>query len=268
MIHLIFAKKRNYRRVGLLLGILLGVLSLYGMLLIKVMLYRQQSVVSLSQEISAHSEFYNYLAFTTPIAFGAFGFYMGLLIDRIRDQRNQLQQMNVMLANQSISDDLTGLLNHRHILVQIDKEVERSKRYGRKLSGMMIDIDDFKSINDCYGHLTGDSVIRELAELINRSVRNVDIVGRFGGDEFLVILPEADADAARLVSERVLETIRKHPFKTGRDYLQLTVSIGVFSVEDPKDFDRSSFIDRMDRAMFYAKEQGKNRVHHSGGSAP
>lgn len=212
-------------------------------------------------EVGSQIFTYGYLLIPTVLVFTVFGYRLGRLADKLNQKDAELERLNIILENQSITDDLTGLFNHRHILVQVNKEVERSRRYHRRLSGMMIDIDDFKSVNDLYGHLTGDSVIREMAELIGRCVRNVDIIGRFGGDEFLVILPEADEAASAIVSNRLLTEIRKHPFKIGRDTIELTASIGVFTVSDPKDFDKLSFVDRIDQAMFTAKERGKNVIY-------
>lgn len=165
------------------------------------------------------------------------------------------------MEHQSITDDITGLYNHRHILLEVDKEIERAKRYGRFLSGMMIDVDNFKEINDVYGHLVGDSVLSEVSQVIQQNIRKIDIPGRFGGDEFLIILPETALMAARILGERILIMINKHSFKTARDYLQVSVSIGVFFIQDGKDYDRAIFIEKMDFAMTKAKRLGKNRVH-------
>ncbi len=252
---------RSYKIIAIFSGILLGFCAPLGYLLLRVISSSKLNLDWVRTELSEYSLVYSYLAILTPMVFAVFGLCFGELLDRVHRQKRMLEKLNVVLANQSITDDLTGLYNHRHILVLIDREVERAKRYGRLLSGMMIDMDDFKSANDLYGHLTGDSVIRETADVIRNGVRNVDIVGRFGGDEFLVILPEASAEAAKVVAERVLQNIRDHSFKTGRDYISITVSIGVFSIQDPKDFDKTIFLDKIDRAMFRSKEDGKNRIY-------
>lgn len=253
---------RYYRWIGTLVGVLMGLGAPVGHLALRLITQGHISPKWLKSEMQQEWQAYSYLFFASLAMFMVFGYALGKLADKIALQRAELEKLNLVLENQSITDDLTGLYNHRHILLLTDKEIERAKRYGRQLSGIMIDSDDFKSINDLYGHLTGDSVLRQLAEVLKRSVRNVDIVGRFGGDEFVVLLPEASNDAARAVAERILQSVRQYPFKTARDYVSMTVTLGVFSTQGGKDLDRSIFLDRIDRAMFRAKEEGKNRIHY------
>lgn len=252
---------KRYKIFGVLIGLILGLGAPLGFFIVHAVTEARLRSDWMSRELDNFWLVYLYMTVLSPAVFGIFGYFFGKLMDRTYRQKILLEQANIILENQSMTDDLTGLFNHRQILAEIDKEVERARRYQRNLSGMMIDVDGFKAINDFYGHLTGDSVLREIANIIRHSVRNVDIVGRFGGDEFLVILPEASREAARVVAERVLKGVQQHPFKTGRDYISLTASIGVFSITDPKDFERTAFLDKMDRAMFRSKEEGKNRIY-------
>lgn len=248
------------RRFGLIVGLILGLGAPIGGLLFRALIFRQFNFHSMVLEIDDKFYYYFYMAIITPLAFGAFGYYLGSLNDKIQSQKQKLESLMSVLEAQSMTDDVTGLYNHRHLLEEIEKEIERSKRHHHDLSAMMIDLDGFKQINDLYGHITGDSVLRETALVINQSIRKIDVVGRYGGDEFVVILPEAKIEAAKTVAERILENVRQHRFKTKRDYVSLTVSIGIFSYEDSKDLDRAVFIEKIDEAMFKAKSSGKDRM--------
>jgi len=151
-------------------------------------------------------------------------------------------------------DSLTGFYNRRKIEEVLHSEMERAKRYGHPLSVMFIDIDNFKQINDTYGHRKGDEVLRKVADLIRREIRRTDFVGRFGGEEFMVVLPETEPEKAVRVAERIRERIEREEFGVGR----VTISVGVTGLR--KDDDYGSLFVRMDRAMYLAKEKGKNRV--------
>lgn len=181
-------------------------------------------------------------------------------IKRLRDALKELRRRSRDLESQSRTDDLTGQYNRRHILVELDREVERAVRYGRHLSGMMIDVDDFKKVNDRYGHTTGDQVLKQFAEVLAHSIRNIDILGRYGGDEFLVILPESTFKVAKAVAERIRENVAKRPFQVDETALPLTASIGLISFEDVERIDKAVLIERIDQAMLNAKRLGKNTI--------
>ncbi len=214
----------------------------------------------MAHELSSQFYYYAYMALITPLVFGFFGAYLGSLNDTSHSQKKSMENRMNILETQSMTDDVTGLYNHRHLREEIEKEIERSKRHEHSLSALMIDIDGFKEINDLYGHLTGDYILREIASVIDQSIRKIDILGRYGGDEFVVILPEAKIEPAKIVAERVLQNVRLHRFQTKRDYISLTVSIGVFSYEDLKNLDSAIFIEKIDDAMFRAKSLGKDRM--------
>lgn len=166
------------------------------------------------------------------------------------------------LEHDSITDFLTGLYNRRHILEELEKEENRALRYGRQFSGMLLDVDEFKSVNDTYGHLTGDYVLSEVAKMIQDTLRKVDVLGRYGSDEFLIILPEADLEGARIVAERVMKNIAEHTFKSHGKQWHLSVSIGLSFFEDGKgaEIDSVVFLDKLDQALLQAKKQGKNQI--------
>ncbi len=162
--------------------------------------------------------------------------------------------------HQSRTDELTGQYNRRYILEELEKEVERAKRYDRRLSGMMIDVDDFKMINDRYGHLIGDRVLKAFAAVISKSIRKVDILGRYGGDEFLVILPEAALETAKLVAQRIQKNLSEYEQNVLGELGKLTASIGLIAFDSASEAIRSAFIERIDQALLKSKQAGKNAV--------
>ncbi len=155
----------------------------------------------------------------------------------------------------SLTDSLTGLYNRRHLDNCIEREFLRSKRYSSDLSAAIIDIDFFKKINDSYGHLCGDFVLKETAYLILENFRKTDLVFRYGGEEFVVILTETGAENAFIPLERLRKLIESYPFKYNGTAINLTVSIGISSnnVETVEEF-----LDNADKALYKAKQSGRN----------
>ncbi len=151
-------------------------------------------------------------------------------------------------------DSLTGFYNRRKIEEILRNEMERARRYGDPLSVIFVDIDNFKQINDTYGHRKGDEVLMKVADLIRRELRKTDFVGRFGGEEFVIILPETEPERAVRVAERIRERIEREDFGVG----EVTISAGVTGLKGEDDY--GSLFVRMDRAMYLAKRKGKNRV--------
>ena len=170
----------------------------------------------------------------------------------------QLYQRTRELSSQ---DDLTLLFNRRHLFDQLEKEVQRAKRYGRLFSLVMLDIDDFKRYNDTYGHLQGDEVLKEIARLIRMNIRRADVAARYGGEEFVVLLPEIPKSGAIVVAEKIRTAIEKHPFP-GRETQpggRFTITLGVASF--PQDAEEGhKLLDLADRALYVGKAQGGNRV--------
>lgn len=159
----------------------------------------------------------------------------------------------------AITDDLTALPNRRHFLELAEREFQRVQRTGEPLSALLFDIDDFKEVNDRFGHAIGDEVLSAVAASARKHVREVDMVGRYGGEEFAVLLPNSDLAAAHRVAERLRHAIEATPVQTGRGLVRVTISVGaaqatwdVVSV--------AALIDRADRAMYAAKAAGRNRV--------
>jgi diguanylate cyclase (GGDEF)-like protein len=158
-------------------------------------------------------------------------------------------------------DGLTGLYNHRWFQENLSNELLKSRRFKYKVTLLMIDVDHFKSFNDKYGHPQGDSALKEISQIIKKTIRAYDVPARYGGEEFAVVLPHADHDQALRVAERLRRAVMAHPFlgRKGRARLELTVSIGV-ATYPANAKTKAELIDRADQALYLAKSEGRNRV--------
>ena len=163
------------------------------------------------------------------------------------------------LERQVNIDSLTGLLNRRMILKSLKESMKRARRYEEKLCVLFLDIDNFKQINDLYGHNAGDSTLQKVSLQLQKKLRDTDIAGRYGGDEFLIILPHTDLACAKFPAERIRKAVEVLRMKNtkGKTY-RLTVSVGI--VEYKPGDDITSFIDRADNVLYAAKKNGRNRV--------
>ncbi|MCC7357909.1 MAG: diguanylate cyclase [Anaerolineales bacterium] len=163
------------------------------------------------------------------------------------------------LQVQSVTDGLTGLFNRRHTFVLAEREFQRARRFGRSLSALMFDIDHFKLVNDIYGHAAGDQVLAEVANRIRIGTRSIDIPGRYGGEEFVLLLPETELPGAVLLAERLRRRIAGQPITTVGGRLEVTVSLGVAtsSAEVP---DVNALVNQADANLYLAKKAGRNRV--------
>jgi diguanylate cyclase (GGDEF)-like protein len=155
-------------------------------------------------------------------------------------------------------DGLTQVFNRRYFLEQLDREVSRAKRYRRELSLILFDIDRFKAINDSYGHLAGDYVLKQLATVIKGKIRREDILARYGGEEFAIVLPEIDAANAVSFADKVRKLVEKAPFKFEDTKIPVTVSIGVATCDDASD--AAALIKKADDKLYEAKAAGRNCV--------
>lgn len=159
----------------------------------------------------------------------------------------------------AITDSLTGLYVRRYFYERLDEELQRSKKYKFEFAFIMIDIDDFKKCNDTYGHMVGDVVIKEIARIIKESVRDIDIVGRYGGEEFVIALPETGLESGRQVAERLRKKVEEKVFKAYDEKLKLTISVGL-AIYPADASELSDIIDKADQALYTAKNSGKNVV--------
>ena len=175
-----------------------------------------------------------------------------------KETEKKLVQSEKKYKNLSITDDLTQLFNSRYFYAKLGEEIDRAHRYKRPMSLLLIDIDDFKNYNDNFGHLEGDNVLAAAGSMIRECLRKIDSAFRYGGEEFMVILPETPLEPARIVAERIRKAFEAKTFKPEptKD-VTVTVSIGVSQYEDG----RKQFIKKADQAMYNAKAGGKNRVN-------
>jgi two-component system cell cycle response regulator len=167
---------------------------------------------------------------------------------------------NTRLEVLAHTDPLTQALNRRALTVRLVSEMDRARRYGAELSMLMVDLDHFKKINDSQGHLVGDDVLRELAQLLTESVRSVDFVARYGGEEFVVVLPETQGPGAAKFAERMRERISTTAFCPQHGGVKLTASIGVASYPTSEVHTVDDLFARADEALYRAKAEGRNRV--------
>lgn len=177
-------------------------------------------------------------------------------IDRLRSTFEASLEM-------AVTDQLTGLYNRRYLASHLSAMFDRAFWTGRQLALMILDIDHFKRINDTHGHDIGDKVIQEISERIKNSVRGIDLACRYGGEEFLVAMPDTDKNFASVVAERLRNEISQHKVSIngGREEITVTVSIGLSSTEEgPKDDSAQKLIKRADEALYAAKTGGRNRV--------
>ncbi len=164
----------------------------------------------------------------------------------------------------SIYDGLTEIYNRRYIMELLVKEFRVALRYKRPFSIIMIDIDHFKKVNDTFGHQMGDTVLKEVSYVIKSALRDVDDVGRYGGEEFLVILPNTDLEGARNLSERLRESVENHKIPGAPDELKVTISLGYASYPESNANTYSELIKIADCGLYRAKEKGRNRVEYCG----
>ena len=159
----------------------------------------------------------------------------------------------------SIHDSLTKIYNRRYFMLRYLEEFERAKKFNLSLSFLMIDVDHFKKINDTYGHLVGDAVLREVAALIKENTREIDFIARYGGEEFSAILPETDKAGAIMMAERISSRISRRQIKVFDETLNLTISAGVAAF--PQNTIHSDvLVEIADKALYKAKLSGRNRV--------
>lgn len=173
---------------------------------------------------------------------------------------NSIKEDKVLLEKMAVTDDLTRLYNHRYFVKRLNEEFKRAKRYGTPLSCLMIDIDDFKKINDTYGHQSGDIVLQEVAKVIRNSVRETDVLARYGGEEFAVILPHTDREDAFHLANRIRVAVNSFRSGTLGGGELITVSIGVSTYPGSGVEDMDDLVRRADDGLYQAKGRGKDIV--------
>jgi two-component system, cell cycle response regulator len=180
------------------------------------------------------------------------------LQDELRQKNKQLGELLAKVEAMAITDPLTGLYNRRHFEAVLETELKKAQLYKFPVSCFMLDIDFFKAVNDTYGHKAGDIVLIELSNIVRNSVRDIDTVARWGGEEFVAVLPSTGKDQGLIVAQRILDKVSAHKFDQLPD-LRITASIGfVYSMHSLNS--KEEFVDASDRALYEAKKNGRNRI--------
>jgi len=180
--------------------------------------------------------------------------------DQLRAEIEKRAQIEAMLQELATTDALTQLNNRRHFFDLAEKELTRAKRYQLSFALLLIDLDDFKSVNDQHGHLFGDRVLQVTAECIRQNSREVDIQGRYGGDEFVVLLPETRQPYARDIAKRLCQIIPAELANLEKIDFPFTLSIGIANFSGDSDITIDTLFERADQALYQAKHAGRNRV--------
>jgi len=178
------------------------------------------------------------------------------------EQANQeLKEDNSRLQQLLVHDEKTTLLNYRAFNQRLQEEFRRARRYREYLSLMMLDLDYYKDVNDRYGHPSGDDVLREFGRILTRSTRETDLVARFGGDEFVVLLPATAGPPAFKLAERIRQAMEAHSFQLGEEAVRITSSQGIATFPvNPRILSHEDLVKESDKALYLAKEAGRNRT--------
>jgi two-component system, cell cycle response regulator len=185
-----------------------------------------------------------------------------VLQDELRKKNRQLEEVLLQMETLAMTDQLTGLFNRRYFSSVIEKEFSRTLRYSHPTSCLMIDIDHFKKVNDEYGHNVGDQVLIGISQIMASCLRKSDTVARWGGEEFIILLPETPKENALQIASRILTSVSTAQFSSVPR--QITISIGLAGMPDPGTDSSEKFIAAADRALYEAKNKGRNRIEVSG----
>lgn len=184
-----------------------------------------------------------------------------LLRDQLRKQNHEYEELVRKFEKMAITDPVTGLFNRRRFEQVLAQEFERFRRYHAPFACLMIDIDHFKAINDTYGHEIGDTVLKKVAHTIQSQIRGVDMVARYGGDEFILLLSQQKKEDAEKVAARILGSVRKQTFEEiGKKKSKITLSIGISSLPDPQIKEKEQVVQCADYALYKAKKTGRNCI--------
>lgn len=175
------------------------------------------------------------------------------LQDELKDRMNELDRL-------ASTDVLTGLYNRRMFFIRFEEELARARRAQSGMCVVYIDIDHFKKINDTYGHQAGDEILKRISNIMNNHLRKSDVLGRIGGEEFAVLLPDTPGQAGELIANRLREDVQDTSIEYDGQVIPVTISLGVFFVPDPRAYDIDELIRNADESLYEAKDTGRNKV--------
>jgi diguanylate cyclase (GGDEF)-like protein len=184
---------------------------------------------------------------------------LGIVTGMFNEMVQQLKKNKEELEQLAVTDPLTKLANRKRIMTSLDVQIENFRRYGNLFSLLMVDIDNFKVVNDTHGHLVGDAVLVQMALIFTSMLRTMDIAGRYGGEEFLVILGQTESRQAMSTAERIRQAVEEYPFVYEDVEVHVTISVGVAGIANVEDTD-NSLISRADAALYDSKAAGRNQV--------
>jgi len=234
------------------LSLTIFVLFTYGLVIYVLMEYQPQ-------KINLYEEMLQWMALASLLPFFAFlGGHISSLRQKLRNSHTELEEAMEKIQEMAIRDELTGLYNRRHVMELLDYEKNRSSRGDGIFCLAMLDIDHFKNVNDMYGHLAGDTVLRAVATMIKKTLRNTEFCGRYGGEEFLIILTQTNIKGALIFAERVRANIENILFPDLGPDFKVTVTIGLSEYRIREAVEK--IISRADEALYRAKKGGRNRV--------
>ena len=234
----------RYRILYAFVGVLLGTGAPLGALLIR----QLTGTLRPGEEIRAHLFYYTYELIATCLLFAAAGFFMGRRTDRLRAGRDRFREL-------AARDDLTGLPNRRLFGEHYARVVARSYRFRQPLSLLLIDVDGLKEINDRWGHLPGNAALRHVARLVRQRKRTEDLAARWGGDEFVLLLPGADAASAERVARDIVQEAQRSTLKSPPGPVTVTIGVATGIAASPK----HDFFTAADQALYEGKSAGRNR---------
>lgn len=233
-------------------------------------------VIIISSDVDINSKVYGFLAgandyivkpYRFPEVLARINTQLRILCmqQELEKKNNELMSKNALLEQMAITDGLTCLYNKTYILTRLNGEISHCARYNEPISFIMLDIDNFKKINDTYGHVAGDIILKNVAGQILKSIRDVDIASRYGGEEFLVVCPNTDLTGTQVLAERIRENVQNCMFKlSDTNKVFVTVSLGIRCVLPNPSMSNANEIDRLiseaDAALYKAKTTGKNKV--------
>ncbi len=255
--HLLHAYgKRILCEKDIIKGTIIGLYS--GMILTNALRVYQVLITGQINQLF-RNEWVTKLAFLYTLMFSFLRVYM-IFLYVAKEYQEELIEVNYQLEVLSYKDNLTGLNNNRAIMGIIFDEVERSKRYGHKTSIALIDIDDFKHVNDTYGHIFGDEVLKKLADIFMETARSSDAVGRYGGEEFIIVMAETSNSDGKTLITRIKNQVNAVVWDKAPD-LRVSFSAGIYEVGESTDVSSiRQLVDEADKIMYEAKRNGKDRI--------